>query len=195
MKKKTIAIIKVIAQVTVLAVLILSFPYAVKLYEKHTIYDFLVNDAHGKEVKLEQYRGDVLLIVNVATGCGLTPQFLQLQKIYDTYRDKGFFILGFPSNSFNQEPRTNEQILLFCSDNFLVKFPIFERIDIKGEFQAPLYKFLTEKESDPEFYGPIRWNFDKFLIGRTGKILARFEPAKKPDDPEIIAAIEKALEQ
>ena len=103
-------------------------------------------------------------------------------------------MLGFPSNSFLQEPRTGRELLIFCNDNFLVNFPIFERIDIKGEYQAPLYKYLTEEETNPSYYGPIRWNFDKFLIGRNGKILARFEPTKTPDDPEIMQAIEKALE-
>jgi len=193
MKKNAKIVIKIGVQVLVLLALIVSLPYAIKLYDKRSFYDFLVNDAHGKEIKLDTYRGKVLFVVNVATECGLTPQFLQLQKLYNTYKKEGFVVLGFPSNTFNQEPRTASEVITFCSDTYLVDFPIFEKIDIKGEFQTPLYKFLTEKQTNPRFSGPIRWNFDKFLIGRNGKILARFEPRTTPDDTVVIKAVEQAL--
>ena len=186
-------IIKIVIGFIVLLALIISLPYAIKYYSRLSIYDFLVNDAKGEEVKIEYYKGKVLLIVNTATECDLTPQFLGLQKIYDTYKDRDFVVLGFPSNSFKQEPRTGETLLRYCNDNFLVDFPIFERIDIKGPFQAPLYKFLTEKETNSKYPGIIRWNFEKFLIGKKGEILGRFAPEVTPDEPEIIQAIEQAL--
>jgi glutathione peroxidase len=189
-----IGLVKIIVGFIVLAALIISLPYALKFHSRLSIYDFLVNDARGEEVKLEKYKGNVLLIVNTATECGLTPQFLALQKIYDTYSDRGFLVLGFPSNSFKQEPRTGDKLLTYCNDNFLVDFPIFERIDIKGPFQAPLYKFLTEEDTS-KYPGIIRWNFEKFLVGRDGNILARFAPEITPDDPEIIQAIEQALSE
>ena len=153
----------------------------------------MANNAKGEEVKFSEYREKVLLIVNTATECGLTSQFLELQSLYDKYKESGFLVLGFPSNSFYQEPRSSEEIVLFCNDNFLVNFPIFKKLDVKGENQSPLYEFLTEKQSNPAFFGEVQWNFEKFLIGKNGQILNRFESEITPDDPRIIKSIEEAL--
>jgi glutathione peroxidase len=158
------------------------------------VYDFTLKDVGGREVKLEQFRGQVVMLVNVASKCGYTPQYDGLQKIYEQYKDRGFVILGFPANNFGaQEPGTNEEIVEFCRLNYGVKFPIFSKISVKGEDKHPLYKYLTERETNPEFGGEIKWNFNKFLIGRDGKIIARFESADKPEDAKVTAAIEQAL--
>ncbi len=188
MKIKIIIIIFLIASIA-------TIPFTVKYFSKITIHNFVANDMRGNEVKFEQFKGKVLLIVNTATECGLTPQFLQLQGLYNKYKDRGFEIIAFPSDSFRQEPRTTQQVVDFCSDNFLVDFPIFEKIDVKGVFQASIYKFLTEKKSNAEFHGIIKWNFEKFLIGKNGAILARFDPEITPDDPVISNSVEEALAQ
>lgn len=181
--------------IIVIIAVIISLPLTIRHYSKITIHNFVANDMSGNEVKFEQFKGSVLLIVNTATECGLTPQFLQLQQLYKTYRDRDFIIIAFPSNSFKQEPRTTGEVVQFCNDNYLVDFPIFEKIDVKGAFQASIYKYLTEKSTNPKSYGIIKWNFEKFLIGKNGKILARFNPETTPDDPVLINAIENALAQ
>lgn len=159
-----------------------------------SIYDFEVRDIDGNDVKLEQFKGKVVMIVNVASKCGFTPQYEGLQKIYSQYKDKGFVILGFPANNFlNQEPGTNEEIKQFCSLNYNVTFPMFSKISVKGKDIAPLYKYLTEKDTNPEFSGDISWNFNKFLIDREGNIIARFGSRAKPGSEEVNLAIEKAL--
>lgn len=159
-----------------------------------SIYDFTVKDIDGKDQKLEQYKGKAIMIVNVASRCGFTPQYSGLQKIYQQYRDKGLVILGFPANNFlGQEPGSNEEIKQFCSVNYQVTFPMFSKISVKGKDIAPLYKYLTEKETNPDFAGDISWNFNKFLIDRQGKIAARFGSRTTPEDEEVIRAIEQAL--
>ncbi len=159
-----------------------------------SIYDFTMKDIDGKEVKMENYKGKVMLIVNVASKCGFTSQYEGLQKIYLQYKERGLEILGFPANNFlGQEPGTNEEIKQFCSLNYNVTFPMFSKISVKGKDIAPLYKFLTDKETNPEFSGSISWNFNKFLINREGKIVARFGSRAKPESEEVIQAIEKAL--
>ena len=159
-----------------------------------TVYDFTMKDTGGKDVKLEQFRGKVVMLVNVASKCGYTPQYDGLQKIYEQYKDQGFVILGFPANNFGaQEPGTNEEIVEFCRINYGVKFPIFSKISVKGDDKHPLYKYLTEPATNPDFSGEIKWNFNKFLIGRDGKIIARFESADKPEDAKVTGAIEGAL--
>ena len=187
--------LKIIFSIILIIIVIVTIPFTIKHFSKITIYNFVANDMNGNEVKFEKYKGKVLLIVNTATECGLTPQFFQLQELYDKYKDKGFEIIAFPSDSFKQEPRTTKEVVTFCSDNFLIDFPIFEKIDVKGGFQASIYKFLTEKKTNPDSYGVITWNFEKFLIGKNGKILARFDPEIKPNDPLIINSIEDALAQ
>jgi glutathione peroxidase len=159
-----------------------------------SVLDFKMRDIDGKDVNLKQYKGKVLLLVNVASKCGYTPQYEGLEAVYEKYKDKGFVTLGFPANNFNgQEPGTEAEIKEFCTSKFGVTFPMFAKISVKGDDQDPLYKFLTSKETDPEFGGEIKWNFNKFLVDRHGKVVARFEPKVKPDSPEVTAAIEKYL--
>lgn len=159
-----------------------------------SVYDFTAKDIDGKDVKLEQFKGKAILIVNVASKCGFTSQYEGLEKIYSRYKDQGLVILGFPANNFmGQEPGTNEEIKQFCSLNYNVTFPMFSKISVKGKDIAPLYKFLTEKETNSEFAGDISWNFNKFLVDRDGKIVARFGSRAKPESEEVIQAIEKVL--
>lgn len=160
----------------------------------NSIYDFTMKEIDGNDVKLEQFKGKAILIVNVASKCGFTSQYEGLQKIYSQYKDQDFVILGFPANNFmGQEPGTNEEIKQFCTLNYNVTFPMFSKISVKGKDIDPLYKFLTEKETNPEFAGDISWNFNKFLIDRDGKIVSRFGSRVKPESEEMIQAIEKVL--
>lgn len=159
-----------------------------------SIYDFTVTDIHGDQVSLAKYKGQPLMIVNVASKCGATPQYEQLQQIYSKYRERGFYVLGFPANNFaSQEPGTNQQIMEFCTSKYNVTFPMFARISVKGEDIAPLYKYLTTANTNQDFNGPVTWNFNKFLIGRDGRVINRFATRTKPDAPEVINAIEKTL--
>src|SRR6266540_1527980 len=151
-----------------------------------------LKDINGKETSLKAYQGKVLLVVNVASKCGYTPQYAGLEATYRKFKDKGFAVLGFPCNDFGaQEPGTNEEIKQFCSSKFEVTFPLFDKLHVKGADQHPLYAALTGKDSP--FPGDIKWNFGKFLIGKEGKILKRFEPQTKPDAPEVLESIEAAL--
>jgi glutathione peroxidase len=159
-----------------------------------SVYDFTMNDIDGKPVKLDAYKGKVVLLVNVASKCGYTPQYEGLQAIYAKYKDRGFVILGFPANNFlGQEPGTNEEIKQFCALKYNVTFPLFAKISVKGEDKHPLYKFLTDKTTNPEFGGEISWNFNKFLVDKNGKILARFSSGDKPESEKVTQAIEQAL--
>ena len=186
---------KIVISAILIIIVIVTIPFTIKYFSRITIHNFVANDMRGNEVKFEQFNGKVLLIVNTATECGLAPQFIQLQELYNKYKDRGFEIIAFPSDSFKQEPRTTQEIVTYCNDHFLVNFPIFEKIDVKGEFQASIYKFLTDKKTNPKFHGVIKWNFEKFLIGKKGKIFARFDPEITPDDPVVINSIEEALAQ
>lgn len=155
---------------------------------------FKMKDIDGKEQDLTQYHGNVVLMVNVASKCGLTPQYKELQALYAKYKDKGFVILGFPANDFlRQEPGDESQIKTFCTTNHGVTFPMFGKIKVKGREKSPLYDYLTSKKAGHEFGGAIEWNFAKFLIDRNGEIVARFGPRTKPDDKKIIKALEAAL--
>lgn len=157
-----------------------------------SVHDISVKDIDGKDTTLKAYKGKVVLIVNVASKCGLTPQYKSLEAIYEKYKDKNFTILGFPCNQFaGQEPGSNEEIKQFCSSKYNVTFPLFDKIEVNGPNRHPLYVALAGPESP--FPGDIKWNFGKFLIGRDGKILKRFEPRTTPDSPEVTAAIEAAL--
>lgn len=152
-----------------------------------------VKKIDGSEVDLSKYKGKVVLVVNVASQCGATPQYAGLQKLYDTYKDKGFVVLGFPANEFGaQEPGTDAEISKFCSTKYAVTFDMFSKIVVKGEGQAPLYKALTA-QADPA--GDVKWNFEKFLIGKDGNVAGRFLTRTTPDDPAVIAAIEAALKK
>ncbi len=161
------------------------------LFGASSVYEFTMNSIDGQPLPLSNFKGKVLLIVNVASFCGFTPQYEQLEAVYEKYKDQGFVIAGFPANNFGaQEPGTNEEIKTFCSRKYNVKFPIYSKISVKGPDKAPLYQYLTET-SGGEIGGG--WNFTKFLVDRNGKIIARFESPVKPDSPEVVAAIEKAL--
>ena len=154
--------------------------------EGASVLDHKMKDIDGKEVDLADYKGKVVLIVNVASKCGLTPQYEQLVAINKKYKDQGFTILGFPANNFmGQEPGTYAVIKTFCSTTYGVDFPIFSKISVKGDDQDPLYAELTSKEANGEFGGDIKWNFDKFLVNKDGKVVARFDPPVKPDSAEI----------
>ena len=146
----------------------------------------------GKDTSLADYRRKVVLIVNTASKCGLTPQYEALEAIYDKYRKKGFVVLAFPCNDFgNQEPGTEKEIEKFCKAEFDVSFPLMEKVHVKGAEQHPLYAALTGEKG--VFPGDVKWNFGKFLIGKDGKPIARFEPKTQPDSAEVVSAVEKAL--
>jgi glutathione peroxidase len=157
-----------------------------------SLQEIPLKDIDGKETSLKPYQGKVVLIVNVASRCGYTPQYKGLEAVYEKYKDKGFAVLGFPCNQFGaQEPGTSQEIKEFCSSKYNVTFPLFSKIDVNGPNRHPLYVALAGKESP--FPGDIKWNFSKFLVGRDGKILKRFEPGTTPESPELTAAIDSAL--
>lgn len=156
--------------------------------------NFTLKDIDGKPVKLARYAGDVILMVNVASKCGNTPQYEGLEKIYEKYKDKGFTILAFPANDFGkQEPGDEKTIKEFCEATYKVKFPLFSKVVVKGEGQTPLYKFLTSKETDEKFAGDIDWNFAKFLVNRKGEVVARYKAGVKPETGPVVEQIEKEL--
>ena len=159
------------------------------------IHEFTLKDIDGQDVALSAYQGQVLLMVNVASKCGFTRQYAGLEKLYQKYKDQGFAILGFPANNFmRQEPGTEAEIKSFCSLTYGVTFPMFSKISVKGKTIHPLYAFLTSKAQHPEHGGGITWNFNKFLIGKDGRVIGRFGSRTEPEDPELAVAIEKALE-
>jgi glutathione peroxidase len=150
----------------------------------------------GEKVDLADYRGKVVMIVNTASYCGNTPQYGDLEQLYKKYGEKGFVVLGFPANEFGkQEPGSDKEIAEFCTKNYRVTFPMFSKIVVKGDGKAPLYDYLTSKKTNPKFGGEITWNFEKFLVGRDGKVAARFKPGMKPQTDEIVKAIETELEK
>lgn len=158
------------------------------------VLDFEMESLSGEPVQLAGYHGDVILIVNTASKCGHTPQYEPLQALHEQYGEQGLSVLGFPANNFGaQEPGTDEQIAAFCRENYGVGFDMFSKVSVKGDDQCDLYAFLTSEETNPGFAGPIRWNFEKFLIGRNGEVIARFAPKTQPDSEEVVAAIEAAL--
>jgi len=166
---------------------------ATSLFAGSGIYGFTLNSIDGKPAPLAEYKGKVVLLVNVASQCGYTPQYSGLEATYEKYKDQGFVILGFPANNFGaQEPGTNEEIKTFCTRKYSVTFPMYSKISVKGTDQAPLYAYLT-RETGPGIEGDIKWNFTKFLVDRDGKVVQRFEPAVTPDSKEVTAAIEKQL--
>jgi len=161
-----------------------------------SIYDFSMKSINGEPVSLKSYKGKVVLVVNVASKCGFTPQYTGLEKLYETYKDKGFVIVGVPANNFaQQEPGTNEEIQKFCSSKYNVTFPMMSKVSVLGDDKTPLYVYLTDKSEDPKFGGEIKWNFTKFLFDRHGNPVARFEPNVTPDSPEVASAIQSALGQ
>jgi glutathione peroxidase len=153
--------------------------------------NFTMSSIDGKPVDLSKYQGQVVLMVNVASECGYTPQYAGLEELHKKYAAKGLRILGFPSNDFGQqEPGTNSEIAQFCKQNYGVQFDMFSKIVVRGQGQSPLYKYLT---GHPKFPGQVDWNFEKFLIGRNGEVIGRFKSAVEPDSRELVGAIETAL--
>ncbi len=157
---------------------------------------FKVKTLAGEEIGLDKYHGNVVLIVNVASECGLTPQYKQLQALHEKYAKDGLRILGFPCNQFGrQEPGSSEDIRTFCTANYGVTFDLFEKVDVNGEKASPLYRHLKKLNTGPKGSGEVGWNFEKFLIDRNGEVIARFDPRTKPDDPAIVGKIKAALAQ
>ncbi len=162
--------------------------------EEEGVLSFTMKDIDGKDVKLADYRGKVLLIVNVASKCGLTPQYKDLEEAYEKYKDMRFEVLGFPANDFNsQEPGTEEEIKSFCTSKYAVTFPMFSKIMVKGPVIHPLYAFLIGEKTNPGMSGEIAWNFTKFLVNREGKVVKRIEPKTRVTDPDVRKAIEAEL--
>ncbi len=156
-----------------------------------SVHDFSAKTIDGVDKKLSDYKGHVMLVVNVASKCGLTPQYKALEELHDAYGKKGLDVVGFPANEFGaQEPGTEADIKSFCTKNYGVKFDMMSKVVVKGDGMHPLFAYLTK---DSKFAGEIKWNFNKFLIGKDGSVLARFEPKVEPNSPEVVAAIEKAL--
>jgi glutathione peroxidase len=158
--------------------------------------EFKMKGIDGKEVDLSQYKGKVVLFVNVASRCGYTPQYTGLQKLYETHGKDGLVIIGVPANEFGkQEPGTDKDIAEFCSSKYNVTFPMMSKVVVKGEGIAPLYDFLTSKETNAKFAGPISWNFEKFLVSREGKVVGRYKSKVAPDAKELTDAIKTELEK
>ena len=156
-----------------------------------SVYDFTMDDIDGKPVNLGAYKGKVLLLVNTASLCGNTPQYNDLERIYEEYRDQGFEVLAFPANNFGQqEPGTNAEIKGFCLTKYSVSFPLFSKISVKGSDKHPLYQYLTEQSSFP---GEVEWNFQKYLVDRSGRVVGRFHHRTKPLAPEVVNEIERVL--
>jgi glutathione peroxidase len=158
---------------------------------EHGVLDFTMTSIDDKEVPLSSYRGKVLLIVNVASHCGNTKQYASLEKLYDTYRDRGFEVLGFPANNFmGQEPGTNAEIKEFCTTTYGVSFPMFSKISVKGDDQHPLYRFLTSDATNPKYAGAVKWNFQKYLIDEKGNLVDMLSSKEKPYSEKIISWLE-----
>jgi len=163
-------------------------------FSMSTVHDFTATSIDGSAKSLQDYAGTALLVVNVASQCGLTPQYAGLQQLHEKYRARGFTVLGFPCNQFGaQEPGSEGQIKTFCETRFGVTFPMFAKIEVNGAGRHPLYAFLTGQATAPDGPGDIQWNFAKFLVGKDGAVLARFSPTETPESPAIAAAVEKAL--
>jgi glutathione peroxidase len=169
---------------------------AAQVLSAASVYDYQLNSIDYVAVPLHDFKGKVLMIVNVASRCGYTPQYAGLESLYRRYKDQGFVILGIPSNDFGQqEPGTDPEIKQFCQRKYDVTFPMMSKVSVSGNNPISLYRYLTDKGQNPKTGGDVQWNFTKFLIGRDGTILARFEPAVVPEDPALVNAIENALKQ
>ncbi len=165
---------------------------------KHPVLGHRMKALDGKEVDLAKFKGKVLLIVNTASECGATPQYEPLQTLHEKYSKQGLVVAGFPCNQFGaQEPGTDKEITAFCKENYGVTFPMFSKVDVNGKKAAPLFRFLTSKKTGlkEKDTGPVRWNFEKFLVSREGKVLARFRTSVEPDSTEVVKAIETALDK
>ena len=162
---------------------------AATMFAASSVHEFQLTTIDGKPAPLSAYKGKVMLLVNVASKCGYTPQYAGLQSLYDKYKGRGLVVVGVPANNFGgQEPGTNEEIATFCSRNYNVSFPMMSKVSVKGEDKTPLYGYLTESTG-----GDVKWNFTKFLVGKDGKVISRFESKVAPDSTELVSAVEKAL--
>jgi glutathione peroxidase len=158
------------------------------------IYDAKVDALDGSAAALDDYRGKAVLIVNVASQCGLTPQYAGLQQLHERYADKGFAVLGFPCNQFGaQEPGSPDEIATFCETSYGLTFPLFEKIEVNGDDRHPLYEELTSHADDEGQAGDIQWNFEKFLVSRDGEVVRRFRPMTAPEDAALVSAVEEQL--
>lgn len=165
-----------------------------QMLQAASLYDYALNTSNYETLHLRDFKGKVLMIVNVASYCGYTPQYAGLQKLYLAYKDQGFVMIGVPSNDFGQgEPGSDPEIRQFCRRKYDVTFPMMSKVFIKANPRLPLYEYLTDEGQNPKTGGAIRWNFTKFLIGRNGTVLARFEPDVPPEDPSLVKAVEHAL--
>jgi glutathione peroxidase len=159
-----------------------------------TVYDFTLNSIEGQATPLASFKGKLVLLVNVASRCGFTPQYAGLEALYEKYKDRGFVIVGIPANNFGaQEPGSNQEIKTFCTSKYHVTFPMMSKVSVKGSDITPLYAFLTDKSSNPKTGGDIGWNFTKFLVGPDGRVIARFDSEVEPDSKDLTSAVEKAL--
>lgn len=164
------------------------------LIRNMNLFDIPVNTLQGRPSSLGEHKGKVLLVVNVASRCGLTPQYEGLERLHERYADRGFSVVGFPCNQFGaQEPGTSEEIQEFCSATYGVTFPMFEKVDVNGEDRNPVYAVLTETADANGEAGDIMWNFEKFLVGPDGTVLHRFRPRTEPESDEVVGAVEAAL--
>ena len=176
-----------------LLITLISFMMVTDIERTDNIYQYELNSLDGENISLSEFSGDVILVVNTASECGYTGQYEGLQKIFDTYSDQGFKILGFPANNFGgQEPGSDEEIATFCEVNYGVTFPMFSKVSVKGEDQHPLFDYLTSIEN-PDFTGEVSWNFEKFLIDRNGNLVRRFKSNVEPEDENLISAIQELL--
>lgn len=176
--------------------LLLCFTFAAFAGTAKRVYKYQLKTIDGEPTSLAKYKGKVLLVVNVASSCGYTPQYSALEALYEKYKDNGLMVIGVPANNFaSQEPGTEAEIKTFCSRKYHVTFPMTSKVSVAGADQTPLYHYLTDKTANPSVGGEIKWNFTKFLIARDGTPVSRFEPATKPDSPEVIAAIESELKK
>lgn len=178
-------------------VLLLLFTvFSFSAIAQQSIYDFTMVDIDGNEVSLKEYKGKTVLIVNVASKCGLTPQYKDIEALYKSYKDKNFVVLGFPANNFlNQEPGSNAEIKEFCSKEYAVTFPMFEKISVKGNDIHPLYQYLTEKEKNTKEDAPVKWNFQKFLIDANGNYVQSFSPSTKVTDEDFLNVFNKIIKK
>lgn len=186
----TFALYKKTFNMNYLFVLILSLFLA----SSNSIYTYKVKDIDGKDMALSDYKGKVVIIVNVASKCGFTPQYADLQKLYEKYKSRGVVILGFPCNQFmGQEPGGESEIKAFCTSKYNVSFPMFAKVDVKGSAQAPLYTYLTSKAENGVADSKVSWNFQKYIIGKDGKLITSFSPPTNVFDAEFIKTLELAL--